>query len=102
MLAYVSQRKDILLTAGAVYIGLQMLETVPVQCRFQTASAHMIDVFVLKKPLCVWVKEIHQTFYKQRRLHANIGDITKKAAQESGQTSRWWNVLVSEHVLFLW
>lgn len=90
MLAYVSQRKYILHTAGAVYIGLQMLETVPVQCRFQTASAHMIDVFVLIKPLCVWIKEVHQTFYKQIvGEDACIGDITKKAAQESRQTSRW-------------
>lgn len=54
MLAYVSQRKDILHTAGAVYIGLQMLETVPVQCRFQTASAHMIDhVCVNKATVCL-------------------------------------------------
>lgn len=46
MLAYVSQSKGILHTAGAVYIGLQMLETEPLQCSFQTASARMIDVFV--------------------------------------------------------
>lgn len=65
MLAYVSQNKDILHTAGSVYIGPHMLETVPVQCRFQTAWAHMIDVFVLIKPLCIWVKEIRQTIYRQ-------------------------------------
>ncbi len=45
MLACVNQH-DILHDAGAVYIGLQ---TVPVQCRFQTALAHMINVFLSQK-----------------------------------------------------